>query len=483
MYRPRYHFTAPKGWLNDPNGLIQHNGVYHLFYQHNPYSSVWANMHWGHATSHDLVYWQHHPIALAPSDDKSAYDAGGVFSGCCVIADDGTPTIIYTGVAAPNYTPQVPALAFGDANLQTWHKHPLNPVIPPPNHLNIVGFRDHTVWKENEQWHQLIGSGIRGQGGCVFHYTSANLLKWDYVGIALQSNDLPNAGHNSGTMWECPDFFSLPHPNQAPNMALCISPIPLNQVHYVLGEWRNNQLTPHAQGILDYGTAMWAPQSFTAEDGRRIMIGWLRESRPSHEQSADTWNGVMTLPRVLSLSADGKKIISQPATEVELLRGEVHQSAPQAIHDQQPVTLPVQSNCCEINLEIAPGDAGQIMVTVCHSPNKEERTSISYDHVHQSLWLDTTHSRQNSASGQANASPMLLAQGETLKLRIFIDVSVVEVYANQGTCLSGRIYPLREDSKNITIHCNRGSVFLQKCEIWSMKNTVGESPTNDDVSK
>lgn len=469
-----YHFTAPKGWLNDPNGVIHHNGVYHLFYQHNPYGSLWANMHWGHATSRDLVHWQHQPIALAPSPNPDSYDAGGVFSGCCVIDDEGTPVIIYTGVGAPNHHPQVPALAFGDADLQTWQKYAGNPIIQPPSQLNIVGFRDHTVWKEGDGWHQLIGSGIRGQGGCVFHYTSPNLRQWRYAGVALQGHSQQNNGRDTGTIWECPDFFSLAHLSDPaePAHVLLISPIPLNQVQYFVGGWQNGQITPHSMGVLDYGTALWAPQSFTDSQGRRIMFGWLRESRPQHEQRASAWNGVMTLPRILSLSADGKRVLSNPAPEVQQLRRSTHRMPAQALIADQPHSLPIRSACCEIEIEIAVQTAHQIILSVRQSPADEEVTRIIYNHIDQCLWLDTTHARQNSASGQANAAPLVLTDHDTLRLRVFVDDSVIEVYANEGVCLSGRIYPARTDSDHISIRCNKGEAFIQQCVVWSMASTI-----------
>jgi beta-fructofuranosidase len=135
--------------MNDPNGLIQWRGQYHLFFQYNPFAPVWGSIHWGHAASDDLVHWRDLPIALAPT--PNSVDGFGVFSGCAFDAN-GVPTVLYTGVRQPADGPRIelPCVATStDADLVTWHKHPANPVIAaPPHDLDLLGFRDHSVWRE-----------------------------------------------------------------------------------------------------------------------------------------------------------------------------------------------------------------------------------------------------------------------------------------------------------------------------------------------
>ena len=156
--RPRYHFLPPANWLNDPNGLIQWNGHYHMFYQYNPNGPFHGTIHWGHAISDDLVHWEHLPIALAPT--PGGPDEDGCWSGCAV-DDDGVPTLIYSGPAG---RAQRACLATSADGLLTWQKYPGNPIIPaPPPGMHLVGFRDHSVWREDDGWYQLIGAGIDGQ--------------------------------------------------------------------------------------------------------------------------------------------------------------------------------------------------------------------------------------------------------------------------------------------------------------------------------
>ena len=174
--RPHYHFLPPANWLNDPNGLIQWNGAYHMFYQYNPHGPFHGTIHWGHAVSTDLVHWEHLPIALAPTPDGP--DEDGCWSGCAG-ADNGVPTLIYSGNRGGA---QRACLATSSDGLLTWQKHPDNPVIPaPPPGLHLVEFRDHCVWREDGMWYQLIGAGIEGHGGTALLYRSADLRAWEYL--------------------------------------------------------------------------------------------------------------------------------------------------------------------------------------------------------------------------------------------------------------------------------------------------------------
>ena len=158
--------------MNDPNGLIQFEGTYHIFYQYNPNAPLPRNMHWGHATSQNLIHWQHEPIALTPTPDSA--DEDGCWSGCAFVAD-GAPAIMYTGRKAEL---ERPCLAFSQNNLQTWEKYPGNPVISDlPAELDLTDFRDHKIWFENGKWYQVIGAGIRDACGVVLLYESQDLKK------------------------------------------------------------------------------------------------------------------------------------------------------------------------------------------------------------------------------------------------------------------------------------------------------------------
>ena len=266
--RPRYHFLPPSCWMNDPNGPIFWNGQYHMFYQHNPNGAFWGTMHWGHAVSRDLVHWQHLPIALAPT--PRGPDKDGVFTGCAVI-NKGVPTLVYTGVS-----PEVQCLATSDDEMLMWKKHPRNPVIAsPPKGLEVTGFRDPCVWRENELWHMVIGSGFKGVGGTALLYTSEDLFHWKYrhplfVG-KMESTAVSDNPVATGEMWECPDFFPLGKKN-----VLIVST--QGTTVYFVGTYADRKFHPELQGQVDCG-AYYAPKSMLDANGQRILWGWIQERR------------------------------------------------------------------------------------------------------------------------------------------------------------------------------------------------------------
>ena len=201
---PEYHFFPPKGWMNDPNGLIQFNGVHHLFYQYNPenpFGPMLNRMRWGHAKSVDLVNWEHLPAALEPDQP---YDRGGVWSGCAV-EDGGEVVVFYTGVSGGGLRRQSQCVAVSRGGALTdWKKYEGNPVIPrPPEGVSPWCFRDPYVWRHGDCWLMAIGAGLRGRGA-VLLYRSADLFKWEYAGPLAAGSS-----RRHGRVWECPNFFYI----------------------------------------------------------------------------------------------------------------------------------------------------------------------------------------------------------------------------------------------------------------------------------
>src|SRR5271165_7133128 len=178
--RPQFHLLPAKNWMNDPNGPIFWNGMYHMFFQYNPNAAVWGDMHWAHAVSPDMIHWKHLPLALAPTPDWD--DADGCFTGSAV-DDHGTATFLYTGVKKS--TPELATLRDGSSNLRevqclatsndpelrTWTKWK-TPVIEPPADPLLTGFRDPFLWRDGDLWYLGVGSGVRKQGGRVLLYRS-----------------------------------------------------------------------------------------------------------------------------------------------------------------------------------------------------------------------------------------------------------------------------------------------------------------------
>ncbi|MFL5733853.1 MAG: glycoside hydrolase family 32 protein [Chloroflexia bacterium] len=461
-HRPRYHVLPPSGWLNDPNGLIHWRGEYHMFYQYNPAGAFHRDVHWGHAVSEDLMHWRDLPIALAPTPGTA--DAGGCWSGCAV-DNAGVPTIIYSG---HDGTRQLPCLATGDEDLITWQKYPGNPVIAgPPAGLDVVAFRDHCVWKEDSTWYQLVGSGIKGVGGTALLYRSPDLVQWEYMHPLYLGDVTEVAPLWTGSMWECPDFFFL-----GERHVLVVSVWYGGRIYYPVyftGTYSNHRFTPEQPHRLDFGTSFYAPQTLRDAQGRRIMWGWLIEQRDDGDQLATGWSGVMSLPRVLSLNSGVLEM--RPAPELEMLRRQHYslQDAPLA-EGSPSLPIDVRGDALEIIVEFEPGDATEVGISVRCSPDGSEQTGIIYDALHRRLVLDASRSSLSSTAHLGRyAGPLVLAGGETVRLHIYLDASVVEVFANDRACVTGRIYPSKDDSLGILLSAHSGSARLLSLDVWEME--------------
>lgn len=308
--RPQFHLLPAKNWMNDPNGPIYWKGLYHMFFQYNPGAAVWGNMHWAHAVSPDMIHWRHLPLALAPS--PNAADADGCFTGSAV-DDRGTATIIYTGVktSAPEDATlrdgvhtfrEVQCLATStDRELRTWQKWK-QPILQPPKDPRLTGFRDPFLWREGNIWYLGVGAGFRKEGGCVLLYRSRDLREWEYLHPLAAGKWTGHESVNpvdSGEMWECPDFFAL----GAKHVLLYST---AGSVIWEVGELDPKELVFHAQkrGILDHG-AYYAQKTQLDSHHNRILWGWIPERRPEAEFSSAGWAGCMSLPRLLSIGADG----------------------------------------------------------------------------------------------------------------------------------------------------------------------------------
>jgi beta-fructofuranosidase len=458
--RPRYHLMPPANWMNDPNGPILWKGQYHMFYQYNPNWAFGGTMDWGHAVSPDMVHWKHLPIALAPT--PSGPDKDGCWSGCAVL-DHGVPTIVYTGVS-----PQVQCIARSDDGMMTWRKYAGNPVIgSPPQGMEITGFRDPCVWREGDEWFLAIGSGIKGQGGMVLLYRSKDLTHWDYLHLLCKGRRdelLPGKDAvSTGEMWECPDFFPL-----ADKRALIVST--QGAVIYSVGSYVNYYFHPEVQGKADLGDSYYAPRSMEDEKGRRILWGWVREGRSDTAQRAAGWSGVMSLPRVLTLGGDGTLGMA-PAPEIAALRGKLQRFEGLPIVPSSFSLLEnARGDSLEIQAEFEPGASEAVGLTVRSAPGGKEQTSITYNRTAGQLLVERERSSLSpDVERGTQGGALALAEDETLKLQVFLDASVIEIFANDRACLTSRIYPSRSDSLGIGVFARGHNARLKALSIWEMR--------------
>ena len=351
--RPGYHFMAPAHWMNDPIGPIYYKNAYHLFYQHNPFESEWGKMSWGHARSADLVHWEHLPIALTPTPD--GVDKDGVFSGSTVI-NDGVPTIIYTGV-----WPEVQCIAHSHDNMLSWQKYEDNPVISKPPLKNLTAFRDPFVWQEGSDWFMLVGAGIKNTGGTVLLYQSKDLYDWRY---------LHRLCDGPGKIWECPNFFSLGQKHM-----LIVSTE--DTVQYALGDYIDHIFYPEKWNKMDLGgvKGFYAPNTLLDPNGRRIMWGWIQGGG----SPGFPWQGMLTIPRELSLGTDGV-LEQRPVKELQALRNIFYTKTDIRMKPNNLFKIPdIKSDCLEIIMTVEPGSSDSYSIELEGVSNYGGNFSIYYD--------------------------------------------------------------------------------------------------------
>lgn len=428
--RPAFHVMPRAYWNNDPNGPVYFDGEYHLFYQHNPWGPQWGNMSWGHAVSTDLVHWEHFPIALVQGD---SYDAEGIFSGCCVIDDNGVPTILYTGVQ-----PEVQCIARSHDRLRTWEKFEGNPVIAERPRDGLQGFRDPFVWKEEDTWYMLLGSGINGDGGTALLYSSPNLEEWTYmhplcVGFSIN--------------WECPNFFPLKDKH-----VLIVSPHA--KVKYAIGEYREHRFTPGDWRVLDWGS-FYASHTLTIPDGRQVVWGWVQGGG----SEGAPWTSCISIPRVVSLGADGY-LVQEPLPELRQLRQEqlAHVSREISKETQNPLAG-VRGNQLEIAIELDPGNVNGVRLDVLCQEDGSPGLSIVYDHRALQLRVGDI------------AAPLQPMDDGRVRLHVFVDHSVVEVFANSKECITARAYPAdQHGGLNLAVEADGAEqrALVSSLDVWRL---------------
>jgi len=285
-YRPKYHFTPAKNWINDPNGLLWHNGEYHLFFQHNPVGKVWGHMSWGHAVSTDLLNWTELPVAIPEDED------GAIFSGSAISLGDEI-VAFYT---RHTETHQAQCIARSSDGGRTFIKYESNPVLDEGK----KDFRDPKVFKYQDHWIMCVAQPIDRQ---ISFYKSFDLVNWQHL-----SNFGPAAAIDG--IWECPDLFPLEIDGEEVWVLLVsLNPGGLygSGTQYFVGDFDGQMFTPRYSTSeprwLDYGKDNYAGVTFNGEpNGRRIFIGWMANWSDVKNHPGTSWTCQMTVPRLLGLT-------------------------------------------------------------------------------------------------------------------------------------------------------------------------------------
>ncbi|KAK1417902.1 hypothetical protein QVD17_27037 [Tagetes erecta] len=523
-YRTGFHFQPLKNWINDPNGPMYFNGVYHLFYQYNPYGPLWGNISWGHSISHDLVNWFILEPALSP---KETYDIEGCLSGSTTILDGPKPIILYTGQDSDKN--QLQNLAFpknlSDPLLKDWIKWDGNPILTAVNDINSSQFRDpSTAWMGPDgKWRMVIGSEINGHGTALLYYSS-NGFNWT-------RSDKPLHFSSETGMWECPDFYPV---SSVGKNGIDVSFQGNNTVHvlkasyngheyYVIGSYdpQTDQFLAVTQDFrvsnmqlrYDYGRFYASKSFYDSAKQRRVLWGWVDEGDSELDAIKKGWSGLQSFPRSVWLSDTHKQLVQWPVEEIEKLRAkQVNMKNIELKGETSPLKVPglrasqadievffsvtnlsdaeqIDSDVfdpqllCEQKNASSSGSFGPFGILVLASKNLTEYTAVFFrvfkgpNKFHVLMCSDQSRSSVAEKVDKSIYGTFLDLDPlhEKISLRSLIDHSIVESFGGEGlACITARVYPKIAINKHAKLYVfNNGTknVTLSSLNAWNMNKT------------
>lgn len=487
-HRPLYHFVSPESRLNDPNGLCFWQGRWHLFYQGYPPEDV-DRVHWGHAVSDDLIHWRDLPYAIYPYMEESCY------SGTALVEDERV-IAMYHGTKLGNMV-----ATSSDPLLLNWEKVGDGAVIPlaksDDEPLPYTVF-DPCIWRNGADYYALSGGWqpngpARKMIRANFLFRSPDLEQWAYLHPFIEDDHYTVVGDDGA----CPYFWPI---GADKHIFLMYSHMTGGQ--YLLGDYDTgrDKFVVTDGGLFNFGpstpSGVHAPSAAPDGHGGVVVIFNMNQGIPTRG-----WNQIMTLPRLLTLDEDDRLLI-EPAGDIESLRGDHQQINAMTLPANEEIVLDgVSGNAMELALEIDPGAAPLVELNVLRSPNREEVTRIAFFKHRGNRFrqrLSTTQAMNASSASMAllpqryeslisidssyssilpealsrapETAPVFLADDEPLRLRVFIDRSVVEVFANGVQCVALRVYPAREDSLGVSLRAQGQAATLNRLDAWQMKS-------------
>jgi fructan beta-fructosidase len=443
LYRPSFHFTPKQGWMNDPNGMIFLNGQYHLFFQHYPDSTVWGPMHWGHATSSDLVQWKEQPIALYPDS------IGMIFSGSAVLDKNNTSGLGRSGIAplvaiyTQHYMPgekagrtdfQNQSIAYSLDEGKTWTKYAGNPVLKTPN---IKDFRDpKVIWHApTQKW--IMSLAVADH---VEFYSAPNLINW------TKESELGKNAFAHGGVWECPDLLHF-NINGKTIWVLLVSMNPGgpnggSATQYMVGDFDGHTFKPYSNDIkwMDYGPDNYAGVSFSNVEDRNILIGWMSNWNYANVVPTEKWRSAMTVPRELSLIEQNNKnansndflLVSSPVKEMKKAFSEIMS----------------KENVIPNRIDLKEMKAVDFEIILSNTFN--EKLVVGYHADKKQFYIDRTKagvSNFNDGFAAVAVAPRL-SFATNMDLSILLDKTSIELFADGGrTVMTTLFFPVHPNTK------------------------------------
>ena len=483
-YRAQLHFSPAVNWLNDPNGLVYNEETkeYHLFFQHNPYGYDWGNMSWGHAVSKDLMHWEQKEVAMYT--DAS----GAIFSGCGVIDrynttgffDESTPpgarmVLIYSyNGGDTSQGTQRQALAYSKDNGETWIKYEGNPVLPNPGNMYGNGFRDPKVlWLEDDSYENGGIWLLIAAGGRARLFTSEDLIHWEHNSDLFckdeNGNDIPLES-------ECPDLFPL----QLEGTSTIKWVYTGSGKFFVVGDLEKNAegkyvFVPETAQIpmVNSASRLYATQSyFNDPQGRRLLVSWVRDltTAAALESEGKVWNGMYTIPMVAKLYKEGDayRLTTELPEEVKAYRGEkIKEIRSQTVSpDSDNLLEGIQAEKLDIEASIQLGSATEVGFNL--RVGEKNWLNVRYDVAAQQLILDKT--KTGTIYAEMETMDLPVGTDGVLNLRILLDTSAIDVYADNGRAGTTTVYFTDTDNLGASFYVKGGAATVQSMDVYPMRS-------------
>jgi fructan beta-fructosidase len=473
-YRPVFHFTPAENWTNDPNGLVQYKGIYHLFYQFNPFGIQWGHMSWGHATSEDLIHWEHQPVAIYEEGKEMIFSGSAVVdkdntSGLCT-GEEGCLVAIYTSHLEGEA--QYQSLAYSNDEGKTWKKYEGNPVLD----VGLTDFRDPKVfWYEPAaMWKMVVSVPLEYK---VLFYQSQDLKNWELTGEFGNQGDVSK-------IWECPDLVRVPVEDiQQHKWILIISSGSkygdFTGMQYFVGEYDGQKFIPDQKSDqarwLDYGKDFYAAVTYNnlPEGMNPILLGWVNNWKYANSIPTDPWRGMMSIPRELTLQISGKgyQLIQKPVTSFYeyIISQTKYDYRDHEISRDDQLLSDIHAGSYLLRLEFEVEDAGEFGIDVLS--NERNRTRIGYQMNDQSLFINRKESGNVEFSevfASIESAPLQL-ENNRLRMDILVDQSVIEVFAADGLrVITDQVFP-ETGQEGLQLYSLGGKTRLVRLEVYKVR--------------
>ncbi|MEO8712281.1 MAG: glycoside hydrolase family 32 protein [Parafilimonas sp.] len=473
QYRPQIHFSPQAHWMNDPNGMVYNDGVYHLFFQYYPDSTVWGPMHWGHATSTDLIHWHQQPVALYPDS------LGYIFSGSAVVDKNNTSGFGKNGIAplvaifthhdpvgekAARNNFQNQSIAYSLDNGKSWTKYAGNPVLRNPG---ITDFRDPKVMWYEPQKKWVMTLAVKDH---ISFYSSPDLKNWK------QESEFGKDIGAHGGVWECPDLFILNDKGKEVWVLIVnLNPGGPNggsATQYFIGDFDGKTFTPGNTNTkwLDYGPDEYAGVTWSNTGDRKIFLGWMSNWLYANLVPTIKWRNAMTVPRELKIKHAGNDIFiaSEPVTELNKIESK-HVVLNNTNVDRNFDLSSKIKTTFPCKLDVSFNKANNFSIVL--SNDAGEKLLIGYDKEQNQYFIDRTQSGKADFQKDFAAkhiSPRL-SNADTMNLSLIIDVSSVELFADDGLSVMTEIFFPTKPYNHIAIQ-SAENIVINKLAYSALKS-------------